>query len=271
WLLHLVGVKKSRSLNEANLFQCKLKLEDGHFTAAIKVLTSSGIASSNSATLRTSCGCDGLRAQHFVDVLGGAASTVANDFLVSVTGVVSLFLSGKCPSWLGEFIASAPLISLVKQGEDLSPRLLLDFQFGVGVLGGCEAVLHSVNRLIESKGNVVGLSVLLADFKNAFNLPLLHGFIFTMLSLLGSTVMTLSYGLVPCYSPWFCILWFIPLTVFVSLPSRPGISTMALLLEISSWLPRHLTSSRLMGRLVVCSLMWTRLNFSGLLRILEVG
>ncbi|GJS54136.1 putative reverse transcriptase domain-containing protein [Tanacetum coccineum] len=45
-----------------------------------------------------------------------------------------------------------------------------DFQFGVGVPGGCEAVLHSVNRLIESKGNEVGLSMLLVDFKNAFNL-----------------------------------------------------------------------------------------------------
>ncbi|GJR22592.1 hypothetical protein Tco_0971119 [Tanacetum coccineum] len=47
---------------------------------------------------------------------------------------------------------------------------LHDFQFGVGIPGGCEAVLHSVNRLIESKGNEVGLSMLLVDFKNAFNL-----------------------------------------------------------------------------------------------------
>jgi hypothetical protein len=43
---------------------------------------------------------------------------------------------------------------------------LQDFQFGVGVHGGCEAVLHSVNRLIESNGNEVGLSMLLVDFKN---------------------------------------------------------------------------------------------------------
>ena len=47
---------------------------------------------------------------------------------------------------------------------------LQDFQFGVGVPGGCEAVLHSVNMLIESKGREVGLSMLLVDFKNAFNL-----------------------------------------------------------------------------------------------------
>ncbi|GJS90628.1 ribonuclease H-like domain-containing protein [Tanacetum coccineum] len=47
---------------------------------------------------------------------------------------------------------------------------LNDFQFGVGVPGGCEAVLHSVNSLVESKGNEVGLSMPLVDFKNAFNL-----------------------------------------------------------------------------------------------------
>ncbi|GJY79821.1 reverse transcriptase domain-containing protein [Tanacetum coccineum] len=44
------------------------------------------------------------------------------------------------------------------------------FQFGVGVAGGSEAILHSVNRLIEACGDDVGLSMLLVDFKNAFNL-----------------------------------------------------------------------------------------------------
>ena len=120
----------------------------------------------------TSCGRDGLRAQHLMDILGGAASVIADDLLVSITGVVNLFLSGKCPSQLGEYIASAPLTPLVKPGDDIRPiavgtvwrRLvskvasssvgdsmnsyLQDFQFGVGVPGGCEAVLHSVNRLI---------------------------------------------------------------------------------------------------------------------------
>ncbi|GJW41559.1 hypothetical protein Tco_0067404 [Tanacetum coccineum] len=229
------GVKKSNKHDEANVVQCKRKLGDGHFTAAIKVLTSSGVAPSTPDTMHeleakhpyappltlsssplgvdalsvnkdlvlnrirsfpkgTSCGRDGLRAQHLMDILGGAASAVADDLLGSITGVVNLFLSGKCPSQLGEYIASAPLTPLVKPGGGIRPiavgtvwrRLvskvasssignsmntyLQDFQFGVGVPGGCEAVLHSVNRLIESKGNEVGLSMLLVDFKNAFNL-----------------------------------------------------------------------------------------------------
>ncbi|GKB80464.1 putative reverse transcriptase domain-containing protein [Tanacetum coccineum] len=47
---------------------------------------------------------------------------------------------------------------------------LEDLQFGVGVTGGGEAILHIVNRLIEGRGNDMGLSMLLVDFKNAFNL-----------------------------------------------------------------------------------------------------
>lgn len=45
-----------------------------------------------------------------------------------------------------------------------------DLQFGVGVHGGGEAILHSVNRFIEDRGGEEGLSMLLVDFQNAFNL-----------------------------------------------------------------------------------------------------
>ncbi|GJR22593.1 hypothetical protein Tco_0971120 [Tanacetum coccineum] len=45
------GVKKSNKHDEANVVQCKRKLGDGHFTAAIKVLTSSGVAPSTPDTL----------------------------------------------------------------------------------------------------------------------------------------------------------------------------------------------------------------------------
>ncbi|GKF29365.1 hypothetical protein Tco_0095707, partial [Tanacetum coccineum] len=45
-----------------------------------------------------------------------------------------------------------------------------DPQFGVGVSRGGEAILHAVNHLIEGCGDDVDLSMLLVDFKNAFNL-----------------------------------------------------------------------------------------------------
>ncbi|KAL8157996.1 hypothetical protein AgCh_002631 [Apium graveolens] len=227
--------ERERRYEEANLFQCKRKLADGHFTAAIKVLTSSGVAPDTPYTLAeleskhpfipspvlnstvigvdalhvykdlvlnrirnfpkgTSCGRDGLRAQYLLDILDGAASAVADDLLGSITGVVNLFFSGKCPAQLGEFIASAPLTPLVKPRGGIRPiavgmvwrRLvskaasssvgsfmasyLRDFQFGVGIPGGYEAVVHYVNMLLEARGDEVGLSMLLVDFKNAFNL-----------------------------------------------------------------------------------------------------
>ncbi|GJT68269.1 hypothetical protein Tco_1019749 [Tanacetum coccineum] len=86
----------------------------------------------------------------------------------------------------GEYIASAPLSPLVKTGGGIRPIVVgrvwrhlvskvgaimighsLDgLQFGVGVSGGGEAILHAVNHLIEGRGDYVGLSMLLVDFKN---------------------------------------------------------------------------------------------------------
>ncbi|GKD73924.1 hypothetical protein Tco_1332206, partial [Tanacetum coccineum] len=62
----------------------------------------------------TSCGRDGLRAQHLMDCLSGVAVAISDELVSSITQVVNLFLDGKCPKILGEYIASAPLTPLVK-------------------------------------------------------------------------------------------------------------------------------------------------------------
>lgn len=142
----------------------------------------------------TSCGRDGLCAHHLVDVLSGAAATVADDLVLSISGVVNLWLDGKCPSELGEYIASAPLTSLLKPGGGLRPiavgrvwrRLvskvdafavgkdmtsyLGDYQFGVGAPVGGEGILHAVNRLLEMKIHLDNIPMLLINFSNAFNM-----------------------------------------------------------------------------------------------------
>ena len=142
----------------------------------------------------TSCGRDGLRAQHLLDCLSGAAVAIFEELIAFITQVINLFLDGKCPGELGEYIASAPLTPLIKPGGGIRPiavgtiwrRLVSkvgafmighsldgyfdDLQFGVGVPGGREAILHSVNSFIEDRGGEVGLSMLLVDFQNAFNL-----------------------------------------------------------------------------------------------------
>ncbi|XP_026421300.1 uncharacterized protein LOC113317402 [Papaver somniferum] len=206
---------KSKQLQDsATLDACRKKLSNGHYTAAIRVLSSNGVAPCTEVTISelsdkhppappptipddpipcdaikvdtvsvlkaiksfpkgTSCGRDGLRAQHLFDAMSGAANTVADELLASMTNVVNLWLSGKCPSPLGKFIASAPLTPLQKPGGGVRPitvgtiwrRLvsklvaikvgkamsmyLGDYQFGVGVPCGGESILHSVNRLME--------------------------------------------------------------------------------------------------------------------------
>ncbi|GKA19539.1 hypothetical protein Tco_0699454 [Tanacetum coccineum] len=141
----------------------------------------------------TSCGRDGLRVQHILDCLSGADVAIFDELVSYITQVVNLFLDGKCPNMLGEYISSAPLTPLVKLGGirlivvgTVWRRLVykvsaimighsldgcLDsLQFGVRVAEGSEAILHFVNRFIEACGDDVDLSMLLVDFKNAFNL-----------------------------------------------------------------------------------------------------
>ena len=65
----------------------------------------------------TLCDRDGLKAQHLVDILGGAASAIVDSLLCSFTKVVNFLLEGKCPNVLGGYIASAPLTPLLSLGE----------------------------------------------------------------------------------------------------------------------------------------------------------
>lgn len=193
--------EEDREKGNTNIRQCLRKVADGHFTAAVNVLCSSGVAPYNVDTVKvledkhlykpppskpsttfsgsplvaevntvlgriksfpkgTSCGRDGLRAQHILDALCGEGSIVAMDLLRAITPVVNLWLGGRCPLSLAEFVASAPLTPLLKPDSGIRPiavgtiwrrlmskvamkgvgkemaRYLNDFQFGVGVSGG---------------------------------------------------------------------------------------------------------------------------------------
>ncbi|KAK2402907.1 hypothetical protein QL285_052393 [Trifolium repens] len=142
----------------------------------------------------TSCGRDGLRAQHLLDALCGEGSAVARDLLDAITPVVNLWLGGRCPKRLSEFVASAPLTPLLKPDGGIRPiavgtiwrrlvskvamkgvgkdvaKYLNDFQFGVGISGGAEAILHSANRLLSQRHDDGSLAMLTVDFSNAFNM-----------------------------------------------------------------------------------------------------
>nr|GEX21166.1 putative reverse transcriptase domain-containing protein [Tanacetum cinerariifolium] len=124
-------------LGEWNIKRCKRKICDGHYTAAVRVLSSFGVSPYNDATLGdiksknplkhapsllhipidnhhlitsptmildriksffqgTSCGRDGLRAQHLLDCLIRANVAISDELVFSITQVVNLFLDGKC-------------------------------------------------------------------------------------------------------------------------------------------------------------------------------
>lgn len=220
---------------KTNVEACRTKLSYGHYTAAIRILSSNGVAPYNEDTLHelqqkhpyapppsipsenivsapvsvdsravltaikgfpkgTSCGRDGLRSQHLLDALSGTAAAVSEELLSAITGVVNLWLAGQCPASLGDYVASAPIIPLLKPDGGLRPivvgtiwrRLcsklaasvvrnemacyLGDHQFGVGIPCGGESILHSANIFLEMQGTHNTLTMMLVDFTNAFNL-----------------------------------------------------------------------------------------------------
>ncbi|KAK2414883.1 hypothetical protein QL285_037420 [Trifolium repens] len=124
----------------------------------------------------------------------GEGSPVARDLLDDITLVVNLWLGGRCPISLAQFVASAPLTQLLKLNEGIRliavgtiwrrlvskvamkgvgkdmAQYLNDFQFGVGISSGAEVVLHSANRVLSQRHEDGSLAMLTVDFLNAFNM-----------------------------------------------------------------------------------------------------
>nr|GEW29921.1 putative reverse transcriptase domain-containing protein [Tanacetum cinerariifolium] len=118
----------------------------------------------------TSCKRDGLGAQHILDALCGEGSPTATNLLRVITSVVNLWLAGRCPPILAEFVAPAFLTPLFKPDNRIRPiavgniwrrlvfkvamkgvgkemsKYLSDFQFGVGVSGGAEVAMKGVGK-----------------------------------------------------------------------------------------------------------------------------
>nr|GEU83964.1 putative reverse transcriptase domain-containing protein [Tanacetum cinerariifolium] len=69
----------------------------------------------------TSCGRDGLRAQHILDALCGEGFATAMDLLKVITVAINLWLARRCLPILVEFVASAPLTPLLKPDNGIQP------------------------------------------------------------------------------------------------------------------------------------------------------
>ncbi|ORY32477.1 hypothetical protein BCR33DRAFT_771459 [Rhizoclosmatium globosum] len=155
-------VFKSNHPSESVLASCcKQKLRDGQFSAAIKVLQSSGVHSASSEVMEkllakhpqnevplchpnligshshfsvdqvkaalmtfakgTAPGRDGLRATHLIDMLHSAAGGVGPRLLDALTTVCDLLFGGLAPPSIAPYIASAGLTPLKKPDNDVRP------------------------------------------------------------------------------------------------------------------------------------------------------
>ena len=141
----------------------------------------------------TAAGPSGLRSEHLKEAKGrgegrGAAA------LGAVTKLVNTMAAGKVPKDVAPYLFGANLFALLKKGrghrpvavEDILRRLtskciaykvnyeasqwLMPLQFGVGVRGGCEAIVHATRATLESQ-KVPDSSKwsLQTDFENGFN------------------------------------------------------------------------------------------------------
>nr|GEU66340.1 hypothetical protein [Tanacetum cinerariifolium] len=87
---------RSWSVPYGSLPLCKRKICDAHYIVVARVLSSS-------------------------DCLSGAGVSISDELVSCITQVANLFLDGNYPKILGEYIASVPLIPLVKSGGGIRP------------------------------------------------------------------------------------------------------------------------------------------------------
>ena len=137
-------------------------------------------------------GPSGLRPSHLKEAVGCPSPDQANRFLTCLTRFVNLLTAGRTPSFITPHLCGATLLAVRKKNGGHRPiavgkvlrrlvskclathtrQLALSFlsplQLGVGVRGGCEAIVHAVTQaLFPSPDN--DHWTLLLDFSNAFN------------------------------------------------------------------------------------------------------
>ncbi|GKB46211.1 hypothetical protein Tco_0896964 [Tanacetum coccineum] len=163
-------------LGERNIKQCKRKICNGHYTAAVRVLSSSGVSPYSDASL------EDIKTKHPFQLAPSlphipidhhpliASSTVVLDRIKSFPRGASCGQDGlraqHLMDCLSKYITNAPLTLLVKPDGGIRPIAVGTVWRGLV----SKAILHAVNRLLEGCGDDVGLSMLLVGFKNAFNL-----------------------------------------------------------------------------------------------------
>ncbi|GJS40176.1 putative reverse transcriptase domain-containing protein [Tanacetum coccineum] len=128
-----------------NIKQCLRKIADGHFTGAVKVLSSFGVA------------------LYYIDNVFDCIKSFPKDLLKVITLAVNLWLARRCPPILAEFVASVPLTPLLKPDNRIRPIAVGPIWRRFGFQGCHE-------RLLSECHNDGSLAMLTVDLSNAFNL-----------------------------------------------------------------------------------------------------
>lgn len=137
-------------------------------------------------------GPSGLRPSHLREAVQCPSPDHANRLMISLTRFVNLLAAGHAPSSISQHLCGALLLAIRKKNGGLCPiavgevlrrlvskclavhvrraavSILNRLQLGVGIQGGCEAIVHAASQAMSTVDNVQRCTLLL-DFSNAFN------------------------------------------------------------------------------------------------------
>lgn len=143
--------------------------------------------------LSSSGGIGGLRPRHLKDLISFTCGESANRLLKAIASLVDKVKYGEVPKDIANIFFGASLTALMKGEDDVRPiavgivwrRLagkiacyniranlvekLKPFQFGFGVKGGAEALVHAVRRFCTAEFDEP-MALVNLDFGNAFNM-----------------------------------------------------------------------------------------------------
>ncbi len=138
-------------------------------------------------------GPSGLRPSHLQEAIRCPSPDCAAQALTTLTSLVNLLAAGRAPPSVLPHLCGATLLASPKKSGGHRPiavgevmrRLtskclastsrssaissLTPLQLGVGVKGGCEAIIHSTSHLLSSSNDPDQCWCLFLDFSNAFN------------------------------------------------------------------------------------------------------
>jgi hypothetical protein len=103
------------------------------------------------------------------DIINGNLPDKAKDYLLASRLIAIDKDQGNSlrPIAVGEYFYRLAASRQIKQVANQISKILLPIQYGVGISGGCEHVIHTVQHALENQRSP--LAALAIDFKNAFN------------------------------------------------------------------------------------------------------